>query len=78
MKVTEAQDMWDAEPGWLNTASYGLPPRAAWDALQGALSEWRSGRGVWEEWQRSTGAARASFARLVGVDVADVFSGSTV
>ena len=78
MKVADAQGMWDAEPGWLNTASYGLPPRVAWSALQDALGEWRSGRGVWEEWQRSTETARASFARLVGVEAADVFSGSTV
>src|SRR5207249_11891008 len=31
-------DMWDPEPGWLNTASYGLPPRVAWEALQAALA----------------------------------------
>ncbi len=78
MDLADAQGMWDPEPGWLNTASYGLPPRAAWDALQDALAEWRSGRGVWEEWQRSTETARASFARLVGIDVGDIFSGSTV
>jgi selenocysteine lyase/cysteine desulfurase len=76
--VTEAQDRWDADPGWLNTASYGLPPRVGWDALQKALQEWRSGRGVWEEWQKSTDAARASFARLVNVHPENVFSGSTV
>lgn len=78
LDIAEAQGLWDADPGWLNTASYGLPPRVAWDALQDALAQWRSGRGVWEEWQKSADRARASFARLVGVGADDVFSGSTV
>jgi selenocysteine lyase/cysteine desulfurase len=76
--ITDAQQMWDSGPGWLNTASYGLPPEVGWAALQKALDEWRSGRGAWEEWQRSTESARASYARLVGVGAEDVFSGSTV
>lgn len=78
LDITEAQRMWDPDPGWLNTASYGLPPRVAWDSLQQALDQWRSGRGVWEEWQQSQEAARTSYARLVGVDAGDVLSGSTV
>ena len=43
-------DLWDAEPGYLNTASYGLPPRPAWAALQAALADWRAGRTSWEDW----------------------------
>lgn len=78
MDITDAQQMWDSGSGWLNTASYGLPPEVGWAALQKALDEWRSGRGAWEEWQRSTESARASYARLVGVGAEDVFSGSTV
>lgn len=78
LDIVEAQRLWDPDPGWLNTASYGLPPRVAWEALQQALGEWRSGRGVWEEWQKSAETARTSFARLVGVDADDVLSGSTV
>ncbi|PZS16934.1 MAG: hypothetical protein DLM60_14655 [Pseudonocardiales bacterium] len=27
-----------AQPGWLNTATYGLPPTPAWDAVQSALA----------------------------------------
>src|ERR1700754_4463310 len=71
-------DLWEPEPGWLNTASYGLPPRPAWEALQAALSDWRVGATSWEPWDESTTRARASFARLVGADAADVFVGSTV
>ena len=78
LDLSKAQRAWDPDPGWLNTASYGIPPRVGWDAVQQALDEWRSGRGVWEEWQKSQEAARTSFARLVGVGPDDVLSGSTV
>jgi selenocysteine lyase/cysteine desulfurase len=70
--------LWDPEPGWLNTASYGLPPRPAWEALQAALSDWRVGATSWEPWDESTTRSRESFARLIGADAADVFVGSTV
>ncbi|TDD61764.1 aminotransferase class V-fold PLP-dependent enzyme [Kribbella antibiotica] len=72
------KELWNPEPGWLNTASYGLPPRPAWEALQAALSDWRVGATTWEPWDGSTTRARESFARLLGADAADVFVGSTV
>lgn len=78
MELTEAQKLWDAEPGWLNTASYGLPPRPGWEALQAALRDWRVGRTSWEGWGDATDRCRAAFARLVGVDAADVTVGATV
>ena len=43
MDVAKAQSLWEPEPGWLNTASYGLPPTPAWDELQAALRTWRHG-----------------------------------
>jgi selenocysteine lyase/cysteine desulfurase len=76
--LAAAQALWDATPGWLNTASYGLPPRPAWNALQSALDEWRHGRTSWEHWDESTQASRQSFARLVGADVSDIAVASTV
>lgn len=78
VQLIEAQRLWDAEPGWLNTASYGLPPRPAWDALQRALADWRAGRGAWEEWTQATDASRRAFARLIGVPAAGVSVGATV
>jgi selenocysteine lyase/cysteine desulfurase len=76
--VAEARSLWEPHGVYLNTASYGLPPRPAWDALQTALADWRTGRTSWERWSDSTEAARASFARLVGVPQEWVATGSTV
>jgi selenocysteine lyase/cysteine desulfurase len=76
--LVEAQALWDPEPGWLNTASYGLPPRPAWEELQAALHDWRTGRTGWEGWDLSTQRSRAAFAALVAVAAQDVAVGSTV
>ncbi len=78
MDIETAQRLWSAQPGWLNTASYGLPPRPAWTALQAALADWQVGATSWEGWDEATAAARASFARLMGVPVADVTVGAQV
>jgi selenocysteine lyase/cysteine desulfurase len=58
--------LWAPEDVYLDTASYGLPPRPAWDALQVALDDWRVGRVSWEGWCESTERSRELFARLVG------------
>jgi selenocysteine lyase/cysteine desulfurase len=63
---------------YCNTASYGLPPRPAWEALQSALADWHGGRTSWEHWGDSTEAAREAFARLAGVQVERVAVGATV
>ena len=78
MDIAKAQELWQPLPGWLNTASYGLPPTPAWDDLMAALTDWRAGRTSWEGWDASTHRAREAFARLVGVDARDVAVGSQV
>jgi selenocysteine lyase/cysteine desulfurase len=78
LTVAEAQGLWAPETIYLNTASYGLPPQPGWEALQAALGDWRAGRTSWEQWGDATEAARATWARLVGVPAADVATGSTV
>ena len=78
MKVTEAQELWSPTTTYLNTASYGLPPRPAWDALQSALADWHVGRTSWEHWGIPGEEARSSFARLVGVPVESVATGPNV
>lgn len=74
--LADAQRLFSPEGAYLNTASYGLPPRPAWEALQAAADEWRHGRCGFGGWDASVGAARASFARLVGVEPGDVAVGA--
>ena len=78
LALTDAQAFWAPAAVYLNTASYGLPPRTTWEALQGALDDWRGGRTSWEHWGEPAEEARASFARLVGVPRETVAIGPNV
>ncbi|WP_188196169.1 aminotransferase class V-fold PLP-dependent enzyme [Nonomuraea sp. SYSU D8015] len=78
MDIATARELWDADPGWLNTASYGLPPRRAYEDLQAVLTDWRHGSSDWQPWDASVGRARTAFARMVGANPADVTVSSTV
>ena len=78
LRVEEAQRLFSPEGAYLNTASYGLPPLPAWQAMQAAADEWRHGRTGFDGWNESVGASRASWARLVGVPEADVAVGPQV
>jgi selenocysteine lyase/cysteine desulfurase len=78
MRISEARTLWEPAGVYCNTASYGLPPRPGWEALQSALADWHGGRTSWEAWGKSTEGARAAFARLVGAEVGRVAVGSTV
>ncbi|HUR86645.1 MAG TPA: aminotransferase class V-fold PLP-dependent enzyme [Solirubrobacteraceae bacterium] len=62
---------------YLNTASYGLPPRAGFEALQVALEARRAGSGIWQEWGEDAEGARAAFAQMVGVPATRVSIGAT-
>ena len=63
--IDEARALWSPGGPYLNTATYGLPPEPAWDAMQQALTDWRHGRTSWEAWNDETHRARELFARLV-------------
>jgi selenocysteine lyase/cysteine desulfurase len=76
--IAEARRLFSPEGVYLNTATYGLPPRTGYEALQHVADEWRHGRTSFEGWDRSVGAARASFARLADVPVEDVAVGAAV
>jgi selenocysteine lyase/cysteine desulfurase len=78
LSLDDAQTLWTPAGTYLNTASYGLPPTPAWDALQTALADWREGRTSWEHWGVPGEAARASFARLIGVPAETVAIGANV
>jgi selenocysteine lyase/cysteine desulfurase len=51
--------------GYLNTATYGLPPRSVVAALGDALAGWRD-RAEWLHWEAAAERSRALFAELVG------------
>jgi selenocysteine lyase/cysteine desulfurase len=76
--IAKARLLFEPVPGYLNTATYGLPPQPAWDAMQTALDGWRVGQADWEPWGESTERSRESFARLTGVSPADVTTGAQV
>ena len=78
MLIADAQALWEPAGVYVNTASYGLPPRPAWDAMQAALADWHHGQTSWESWDESTQGAREAFARLAGVGTDRVAVGSTV
>jgi selenocysteine lyase/cysteine desulfurase len=78
VRIADAQRLFSPEGTYLNTASYGLPPRPAWEALQAAQDEWRHGRTGFDGWDRSAGRSRALWARLHGVPEADVAIGPQV
>src|SRR3954454_3047621 len=71
-------DLWRPESVYLNTASYGLPPAPAWEALQAALGDWHGGRTSWEPWLEPLEAARREFATMVGARPQDVAVGASV
>src|SRR4051794_21826472 len=78
MSVEDFRSLWDPVGVYVNTASYGLPPRPAFEAMQQALADWRGGRTSWEEWGDTTDAAREVFARLMGAPTERVTVGATV
>ena len=78
LTIDQARPLWEPAGVWCNTASFGLSPRPAWDALQAALADWHGGRTSWEGWGESTERARAAFARLVGVNAERVAVAATV
>src|SRR4051794_1668278 len=71
-------DLWHPETTYLNTASFGLPPDPAFDALTAAQEDWRHGRVSWELWTSVTDRARAEFATLVRVRPEHIAVGATV
>lgn len=67
-----------AGPGYLNTASIGLPPVVAADAVAGAVTDWATGRAHPPAFDAAVETARAGFAALCGVPADRVACGSTV
>jgi selenocysteine lyase/cysteine desulfurase len=68
----------DVEPGYLNTASIGAPPRGACVELREELSRWAEGRAEPPDYDAWVARARSAFARMVAVPVEHVAIGSSV
>ena len=63
---------------YVNTASIGLPPRRAVEALEGAIETWRTGRAEAAGYDEVVNRARRRFAALVGVGADRVAIGNQV
>jgi selenocysteine lyase/cysteine desulfurase len=57
--------------GYLDTGTFGLPPRSSLEALEHALAGWRDGA-PWRVWEEDGEACRGLFAGLVGVAAENV------
>jgi selenocysteine lyase/cysteine desulfurase len=68
----------DVPDGYVNTASIGIPPAVAGEAVAEAVAGWRTGAGRAPEFDEPVAQARAAFAELVGVGVDRVAIGSAV
>lgn len=68
MDSRDALDLFAPAPGsiYLDTATYGLPPRPTLRALEEALEGWRDGSAHWiRDWDRLAEDCRALFAALI-------------
>jgi selenocysteine lyase/cysteine desulfurase len=70
-----ARALFSPAPGitYLDTATYGLPPRPTVEALHQALDTWQAATASWvADWDTRGEACRAAYARLTGVPVEHV------
>ena len=72
------QGQFPGAAGYLNTASLGLPPQVAVDALSAALTEWQAGRAEAPAYDIHVSTARNAFAKMVGAPVEWVATGAQV
>lgn len=71
-------ETFDVRPGYLNTASVGVPPTGVADAMHEAISLWRTGSVQPPEYDKYVSVARDAWARLIGVPAATVAIGASV
>jgi selenocysteine lyase/cysteine desulfurase len=68
---------WSIKPGYLNTASFGIPPLATVAAAQAVVGRWAEGELAFAQWFRETQLVRADLARLLGVAEAHIALGTS-
>jgi len=66
------QHEFSAGPGYLNTASAGLPPKKAVAALRASLADWEEGRCDPASFDEDVERARRAYGRIVGADLESV------
>lgn len=71
-------DLFAVDPGFLDTASVGVPPRATVAAMADAMTTWATGHASAQDYDVSVATSRAAFARLVGVQPEWICVGSQV
>lgn len=74
----DVRALFEADPGYLNTASLGVPPVAVVEAMHGALDAWRRGQLSPPDLDLHVERARTAWAALTGVAPEDVAIGATV
>lgn len=74
--ITEAQRDFDAPPGYLNTASIGLPPRQVVSAVQAMTADWGRGALRSTQFDAAIERVRAGYGSLTGVGAEAVAVGS--
>lgn len=68
LESARVREHFTPEPGsvYLNSATYGLPPRRTVEALERALDQWRTGNGNWiEDWDLAGEQCRRLVADLL-------------
>jgi selenocysteine lyase/cysteine desulfurase len=68
---------WHARPGYLNTASFGIPCEQAVSAVQELLAAWTHGELSFGSWFTETQRVRESIARLLAVPADRVSLGTS-
>jgi selenocysteine lyase/cysteine desulfurase len=70
VSLAEVRALFDPAPGtiYLDSATYGLPPRPTLEAMQQALRAWQTGTADWvRDWDTRGETCREAFAKLIGV-----------
>jgi selenocysteine lyase/cysteine desulfurase len=66
------------DPGYLNTASLGVPPIATLSAVSEVLAAWQAGQLSPPDFDEHVRRARVAWASITGVDAAQVAISATV
>lgn len=78
ISIREAQSGFGAEVAYLNTATYGLPPRAAHEAMLATERDRAAGLLTLDVLDEAVTRSREAFARLIGVPAGRVACGPQV